>query len=276
MWGKREAVIERKVRQSERITLALPIHVMGSSLFGDSFRCAGWTEIVSQNGARIRLKQNLASEQEITVRCLETAMEATARVVGRVVGKSKQNVYGIAFLNPGTHPWGITFPPRGDSAGAVGRIVLECLECQSRELVYLDGFELEVLESNQVLSRFCRPCADSTLWKKSFEPLSSSETGAETSPENWQDHRRGVRREVRTIACIRSREHGEELVRVRNVSRSGLCFEGRRAYEVEWVIEVAIPFSSGGGNIFLPARIARIESLSPGEITLFGVEYTRG
>ncbi len=275
MWGKKEAVIERKVRQSDRISLALPIQVTGSNLFGDVFLCEGWTEVVSQNGARIRLKQNLAPDQEITVRCMETNQEAAARVVGRVNGKSKQNVYGIILLTPETHPWGINFPPRGDSAGAVGRIVLECLACHTRELVYLDGFELEVLESSDTLSRFCRRCTDPTMWKKSFDPPTVLQPETETSPENGQERRREARREMRTVACIRSREFGDDLVKVRNVSRNGLCFEGHRDYEKDWKIEVAIPFSSGGGNIFLPARIARVLNIPSGSHTLFGVEYIR-
>ncbi len=275
MWGKKEAVVEHKPRQSERITLALPIQVTGSNLFGDVFMCEGWTEVVSQNGARIRLTQNLAPEQEITIRCLETGNEAAARVVGRLNTKSKGNVYGIMLLNPIIHPWGINFPPRGDSAGAVGRIVLECLACHTRELAYLDGFELEVLESNNSLSRFCKRCTDSTMWRKSFEPLPAPEPEADDSRGDGPERRREARREVRTVACIKSREYGEELVKVRNVSRSGLCFEGQRSYEKDWRIEVAIPYSSGGGNIFLPARIARVQLVPSGSISLFGVEYVR-
>ena len=99
MWGKKEIVIEHTARLSERISLALPVQVTGSNLFGDVFLCDGWTEVVSQNGARIRLKQNLAPDQEITVLCMETGKEAVARVVGRVSTKSKQNVYGIMLLS---------------------------------------------------------------------------------------------------------------------------------------------------------------------------------
>jgi PilZ domain len=275
LWGKKEIVIEHTARQSDRISLALPIRLTGSNLFGDVFMYEGWTEVVSQNGARIRLKQTLAPDQEVTVFCVETGKEAVARVVGRVSSKSKQNVYGIMLLNSGAHPWGINFPPRGDSAGAVGRIVLECLACHARELAYLDGFELEVLESSESLSRFCRRCTDSTMWRKSFEPVPSRPEDDETSTGDTQERRKDARRGVRTVACIRSREYGEDLVKVRNVSRSGLCFEGHRPYEKDWKIEVAIPFSSGGGNIFLPARIARVQDVRTGSVTLYGVEYIR-
>lgn len=274
MWGRREAVIEQRGRQSERISLALPVEVIGNNLFGDIFLCEGWTEVVSQTGARVRLKQNLAPDQEITLRCLETGKEASARVVARVNGKSKQNVYGIMLLEPEAQPWGINFPPRGDSAGSVGRIVLECLTCRTRELVYLDGFELEVLESSETLSRFCRRCADACLWRKSYEALPGVADDPESSDRSGQEDRRDPRRDVRTIACIQNGE-GEELVRVRNVSRSGLCFEGRRPYPKDSQIEIAIPYSSGGGNIFLPARIARVQGLPTGAVTLYGAEYVR-
>ena len=275
MWGKKEVIVEHKPRQSDRVTLALQIQVTGNNLFGDVFLCQGWTEVVSQHGARIRLAQNLVPEQEITVRCFETGKESVARVVGRINGKSKQQVYGVMLLDPESPPWGISFPQRGDSAGAVGRIILECLACHTRELAYLDGFELEVLESNESLSRYCKRCSDSSLWRKSYEPLALPQAGPESGSGNGHEKRREARRDVRIIACIQSREFGEELVKVRNVSRSGLCFEGHHTYEKDWAIEVAIPYSSGGGNIFLPARIARVQPESSGALTLYGVVYVR-
>jgi len=275
LWGKKEVVIEQKARQSERVTLSIPIQVTGSNLFGDVFLCDGWTEVVSQNGARIVLPQTLAPDQEITIRCAETGKEAVARVVGRVIRKSKENAYGVMLLDPEAQPWGFNFPPRVGSAGAVGRIVLECLACHAREVAYLDGFELEVLESNESLSRYCKRCIDSSLWKKSFEPLPPSQAGPASDSNNGHEKRREARRDVRIIACIQSREFGKELVKVRNVSRSGLCFEGHHTYEKDWTIEVAIPYSSGGGNIFLPARIARVQPVSTGALTLYGVEYMR-
>ena len=84
-----------------------------------------------------------------------------------------------------------------------------------------------------------------------------------------------MRRDLKVIACIRSREFGEDLVRARNVSRSGLCFESRRSYEKDWEIHAAIPYSSGGGNIFLPAKIVRVQRLTHDVLNLYGVTYVR-
>ena len=279
----------RRSRQGDRISVALSIQVTGTNLFGDVFLCEGQTELVSRHGAKILLRQKLVPDQEITVRCLETGKEAAARVVGRINGKQKQNSYGISLLGSEGALWGINFPPRGDSAAAVARTILECLACHTRELAYLDGFELEVLESNGDLSRYCRRCRDSTIWKKPFGSVSAAPSSSTAAPssstaapssstaaaEKGEEKRREARRDLRVIACIRSREFGEDLAKARNVSRSGLCFESRRAYEKDWEVEVAIPYSSGGGNIFLPARIVRVQPLTHEDLNLCGVTYVR-
>lgn len=292
MWGKKQAVKERKehkVRQSERVSLALPIEISGKDFFGDPFQCEGSTEVISQHGARIRLARKLAPGQGITIRCAESEKKATARVVagvngksnGHANGKSKDYVYGVMIEDPHLHPWGINFPPRGDSAGAVGRIILECLSCHTRDLGYLDGFELEVLESNGTVSRFCRRCLETSVWKKSFDslpPVSAARKGApknENGNGHTRERRRQSRHEVRIIACVRTQQSGIELVKVRNVSRIGLCFEGHRTYEMGLEIQIAIPYSSGGGNVFVPAKIARLQPVSSGGFTLYGVEYMR-
>lgn len=285
MWRKKEVTKQYKVRQSERVSLALPIQIAGKGFFGDPFQCEGHTEEVSQHGARIRLAQKLSPDQQITITCPDTGKKGVARVVasvnGKSNGKSKENVYGVTLLDPQAHPWGINFPQRGDSAGAVGRIVMECMVCQTRELAYLDGFELEVLESNETVSRFCKHCLETSMWKKSFEPLPAVPTDHQDARKNGngngrgRERRRQVRHNVRVLACIRSDQFGEELVKVRNLSRSGLCFEGRRQYEKGSEIQVAIPYASGGGNIFVPGKVARLQPVLPGSLKLYGIEYVR-
>lgn len=270
--------------------MALSIQVAGTNLFGDVFHYEGQTELVSGQGAKILLRQKLSQNQEIIVRCLETGKEAAARVVGRVNGKEKQNSYGIVLLGSEDCLWGFSFPPQVDLAGAVGRTILECTACHKKELAYLDGFELEVLESNRILPRYCRKCRDSTTWKNPFdqdpataEPSSSTpELSAHAnppssapSPGKVQEQRREARVDLRVTACIRSREFGEHLVKVRNVSRSGLCYESHNAYQKGHGIEVAIPYSSGGGNVFLPAQIVRVQPLSRDDLYLCGAEYVR-
>lgn len=287
MWNKEESIREYRIRECERVSLALRIQITGKNFFGDTSQCDGRTEEVSQHGATIRLAQKLAPGQQVVVRCTDTGEQAAARVVARVYqtsggkpnGKLKEFSYGVAFLNSQAPPWGIAFPPRGDAAGAIGRIVLECMACHHRELAYLDGFELEVLESNETVSRYCRRCLDTSVWMKSFDSLPAAGSGGETDPSN--ENRRGperrhhARHNARVIACIRRITLAEELVKVRNVSRIGLCFESRHEYEESAEIQIAVPYASGGGNVFVPGQIVRLEPVIQKGLTLYGVEYRR-
>ena len=85
------------------------------------------------------------------------------------------------------------------------------------------------------------------------------------------EKRRHPRKEVKLLACIRQsgREH---VVDCDDVSRGGFCFKGYRKYVVDMEIDVAMPYTRGGGNIFLPARIAHCKAGAAG-VFKCGVAY---
>jgi hypothetical protein len=264
-------------RRSDRIALQLPIRVAGTDAMGASFVHETRTLVISRHGARILLPRKLVPDQEVNVHCLATGQECDARVVGQIGEELDGYYYGVSFLNPDANPWGIEFPALDPSGQAVGRIVLQCLACQTHEVAHLDEFEIEVLEANSALTRYCMRCTQSTLWRKSEAPSAAHPVSAPapaTEPESLEK-RREPRRELRVRACIHSVEFSEEIVWTRNISRGGLCFETPRRYAQGWKIEVAVPYSPGGGNIFLPARIARIQRIQASGLTLCGVSYIR-
>ncbi len=264
------------VRRSDRIALQLPIRVAGTDAMGASFVDEAKTVVIARHGARILSPRKLVPDQEISVRCLTTGLEGDARVVGQIGEELDGYYYGISFLNPEANPWGIEFPPLGGPGEVVGRVVLQCLACQTLEVAHLDEFEIEVLEANRALTRYCMRCTQSTLWKKSAdEPTAPPPAAAPVQEAESREKRREPRRELRVQACIRSVEFGDEVVWTRNISRGGLCFESRYHYAQGWKIEVAVPYSPGGGNIFLPARIARTQALRQGDVVLCGVSYLR-
>jgi hypothetical protein len=217
--------------------------------------------------------RKLAPQQELTIKCLETGREADVRIVGQIEAGSQGYTYGVSLIDPEINPWGIEFPPIAESEHAIGRAVMECLACHTREVMYLDDFELEVLEANQRLSRHCKRCSDASVWKKSFtEVAPEPEPTASGPPPEPREKRREPRRPLRVNACVRSVEFGDDMVMTRNVSRGGLCFQSTKRYSKAWKIEAAVPYSKGGGNIFLAGHIVWTESL-PGEVLLYGVEY---
>ncbi len=263
-------------RRSDRINLTIPIRVAGTDAVGYSFVDDARTVVVTRHGAKILAARKLAPDQEVSIHCVLTGLEVDARVLGQIGEEVDGYYYGVSFLDDSANPWGIQFPALETGKVAVGRAVLECVGCKTREVAYLDEFEVEVLEANSSITRYCMRCTESTLWKKSkVETVTAEPEVEEAEAETGQEKRREPRRELRVRACIRSQEFGDEIVWTRNVSRGGLCFESLRRYAAHWKVDVSIPYSPGGGNIFLPARIARVQGMTASDVVLCGVAYIR-
>ncbi len=261
-------------RRSERVWTLLTIGIAGEDGTGRAFVEEARTAAVSRHGAMIVTDRKLFPNQEISVRCVRTGKEASARVVGTIRREPAQSFYGIELQGDAAGFWGIEFPPPGDPETTVGRILLQCGVCKTQEVTYLNDFELEVLEANESLSRRCRRCGDATTWKKIGVGVAQAPAAAKPG-RTGSEMRKEPRRELRVAACIRCHQFGtEDLVDTRNVSRGGLCFASTRVYAPGWSVEVAVPYSSGGGNIFLAGRIARAQYLPNEKVKLYGVAYT--
>jgi len=264
-------------RSSDRVSLELTIEILATDAAGREFFDEGRTILVSRHGAKILFGRKLVPHQEITIRCIDSGQEAVGRVVGQTGGGPEEGYqYGILLTDPDANPWGIDFPVKAEPEDAVGRTVMECMACHKRELAYLDEYELEVLEANRSLSRFCSRCSDTTVWKKSFGEAPEAEAPSPPLPPPTQEKRHDPRHELRVQVCIRSPQLGEEIVTTRNVSRGGVGFESPKQYAVGSLVEVAVPYSQGGGNIFVPGKVAHSRSLPSGQGNMYGVAYTRG
>ena len=134
---------------NEHVEIKIPVEVAGIDCLGLQFFDRTHTLMVSRNGGKIVLERMVAPEQEVTIRCSTNGLEAEARVLGQTEKIGATYSYVVKFLDEKTHIWDITFPPPGDSAGAISCVLLECIGCQSREVVYLDHFELQVLEADR-------------------------------------------------------------------------------------------------------------------------------
>lgn len=244
------------------------------------------TLVLSRHGAKILLKRLLVPHQEVSIRCFETRKETDARIVGQIGKSSEGNFYGVEFLDPNVNVWDIEFPPLSESEKAVARVLLECVRCHTRELTYLNEFEAEVFEANRCLSRSCKRCTDTSVWKQSGAqpsaeqialpvPASASPAPPAATPVRSQNERKEVRVGIEMTACLRHPQLGEEVIATENVSRSGFAFKSPKYYGANAVVEVAIPYSRGAGNIFTPARIEHIEELPAEGLTRYGVSYIR-
>jgi len=269
-------------RRSDRIAIELRIVVSGTDAIGHTFMEEAQTLVITRHGAKIALNRKLVPDLELCVRCLGSGREADVRVVGQIGEGPEGQYYGVEIIDPDIDLWGIEFPPPTNSERAVGRVLLECVRCHTRELAYLNEFEAEVFEANQLLSRSCKRCRDMSLWRLSAAKAPSEELPPEYEmlprrplppPVRTKNERKQVRIGLQMKACIRSAEFGEDIVTTGDVSRGGFSFKSSRRYEVGNVVEACLPYSPGAGNIFAPARIAHAKALPEEGVYLYGAAY---
>lgn len=270
----------KNTRRSDRVSVELPVVVTGTDAMGEGFLEQTRTILVGRHGAKIVLARKLVPDQEINIRCLKTAIESDARIVGQMGSEGANYYYGLELLDASPNLWGIEFPERSESEAAVGRVLLECVRCHSQELAYLDEFEVEVLEANHNLSRHCRRCTDTSVWKKA-----APRKGAELPPAppglrphedkalRTRNERKHVRLELKVEVCIRHPQLGEEVATTVNVSRGGFRFKSSKGYGEGWVIESALPYAKDGANIFTPARIVYVGEAGGENAYVYGVMY---
>jgi hypothetical protein len=75
-------------------------------------------------------------------------------------------------------------------------------------------------------------------------------------------------------ACIRDPQGWEEIVKTENISRGGLRFKSQKYYSEDWVLEVALPYSHGGANIFSAAKVKHIGDAAGAAERVYGLAYT--
>jgi hypothetical protein len=262
-------------RRSDRIELELRIMVSGTDAQGQDFMEETYTTIVGRHGAKIVFGRSLVPDQELVIRCEGSGRETDAWVVGYVGQDAEGKYYSIKFLDPVVDVWGIEFPPLAESDGAVERVLLECVHCRGRELTYLDEFEAEVFETNHHLFRSCKHCGDRTTWRRSAGPAAVAPTaGAAPLPATpTQNKRKHPRMSLNVRACVRSPQFGEEMVSTVNISRGGVAFKSSRGYSAGMTVQVSVPYSPEGANIFTAARVARITDLPQESMKIIGLAY---
>ncbi len=270
-----------KQRRSDRITVQMPLVVSGVDVMGETFTDPAQAIVIARYGAKILCRRKLAPQLEISVRSLMTSEDAEARVVGCVLENPQGSHYGIEFLDPETSIWGVDFPPYEPNETAVGRVLLECVRCKRREIVKLNELQAEVLERSRSLWRDCKRCSEPTLWKeawlKAHEDLPEPEEahgGKPEPPKRTRDDRKHSRLEIQMEALVRDPQAWEEVVKTMDVSRGGFRFKSRKRYDLDWNIEVALPRSMAGANIYSAAKIKFVGDNPGEEEKTYGVAYT--
>ena len=273
----------RSNRRSDRISISLPLEATGLDAENRPFIDSAATIVVNRHGALIAIKRPLRIGEIIRVsRQLfdGSRREAEVRVVAFEKDSSGEPAYGIAFVDSTLDFWGIEFPSAAQSVDAVVRLLVECAHCGSQELAYLNSRELKEFEANRLFARNCRTCQSPTIWKQPMESLRHATTpdsrrAGPITDEATSPERETTRYHTRLTACVREHMGAEEMAVCENVSRQGIAFRSRRKYDEGSQLEVAVPYTPGTANVFIPATVVHVRALPAAGLYRHGARYLR-
>jgi hypothetical protein len=272
-------------RSTDRVALVIQIRIFGADVEGRAFSEEARTLEVSRQGAMILANRNLTPQEEILIRRERTGKEAPAQIVGQVRKEADGFVYGVRLLDPSVNLWEINFVPLSETERGVGRTLLECAKCQLRKVVDLEEFEAEVYYANRYIYHTCNRCRESTIWKETaHEPTEREPVGPPPPPAPTPEPAPAPRSEIvrqhnrincKLKACIRFKHDDEEVLEVDDVSRGGCGFTTYKYLPPGTTIEVALPYSPGMANIFVPAEIVRRRHIPEQYMYQYGAAYIK-
>jgi hypothetical protein len=89
-------------------------------------------------------------------------------------------------------------------------------------------------------------------------------------PKNRRGHQRAV---MSLTACVRQPGRGEEIVTAAYVSKSGMRFLSKMDYSIFAWVEVAIPYTPGGTNIFTSGHVVRARVSNTSGYKEYAIRY---
>src|SRR6266567_8880061 len=274
------SILSDGLRQSDRISLRMPVEAAWATAAGATFTQAVETLLVSRNGGVLRFTEKLEAGQELHLRrSLEGDQWKNTRA--RVVAEIDQDVngflYAIHILEPRNDFWDIDFPSPHKGEEALARLLMECSFCQRREVVYLNELQLKSFEIRKCVARHCRVCDSPSIWIESLSELHGPDNGASgpTVEERLIPRRKRTRIKARVLACIRRRGFQEEIAVCEDLSKGGLSFRSRNQYPEGSRVEVAVPFTPGTGAIFVPIRIVFSQAIPTAGLHRHGAAYIK-
>jgi hypothetical protein len=267
------------LRQSDRISLRMPVEVAWATAQGATFSQTVETLLVSRNGGVLRLTERLEAGQELHLRRHiegDQWKHTRARVVAEIDQDANSFLYAIHILEPRCDFWDIEFPSLHKAEEALARLLMECSFCQRREVVYLNEMQLKSFEVRRCVARHCRHCESPSIWIESLSEGAALEgDGTHPTEERVVPRRNRTRVKARVLACIRRRGFAEEVVVCEDLSKGGISFRSRNQYPEGTRVEVAVPFTPGTGAIFVPIRIVFSQAIPTAGLHRHGAAYIK-
>jgi len=100
------------LRRSSRITISIPVEVLGQSSDGQEIRAAATTKYVNRHGALLLADRAFPLDAEVTVRLPHLEREQRCKVVWVSTERDANGRSGVGIqLERSENFWGVQFPP---------------------------------------------------------------------------------------------------------------------------------------------------------------------
>lgn len=271
----------------ERVRLRLRIEARGTDANGQTFEHRGSTIEIHREGALVELPTaagTIVPGQTFTVRrqhSEDECLEARARVLGLVESPDNTRLYNVELMPGDEEFWAIEFPSTSGTVQAVACMLLECCFCRRRDVVYVNDRDMLCFNTQRGIARRCDSCERPTIWIQTLdEDTQAPASGASGfqligQPAQTHDRQATPRFRTRLTACVRAAGSELELAVCENMSRGGLCFRARRRFAENDILEVAVPYTKGAANIFVPARVIYVQEVPSAGLHRHGAAYLR-
>jgi hypothetical protein len=268
------------LRQSDRVTLRVPLEASLVDGSGMIRRFPAQTLLVSRNGGVLRMQDALSAGQELTLRRAiegDGIKAVRARIVAEIDREPEGFLYAVHILEPRADFWDIEFPPPHQAEEALARLLMECGFCQRREVIYLNELELRSFEARKCIARICRMCDAPAIWIEAQSDFCQSSLPSSRGEvdEHVLPRRNRTRVKARVLACIRRRGFQEEVAVCEDLSKGGIAFRSRNQYPEGSRAEVAVPFTPGSSAIFVPIRIVFSQAIPSAGLFRHGAAYLK-
>ena len=102
----------RDLRRSSRITISIPVEVLGQDTDGEKIRAAATTKYVNRHGALLLAERAFPLDTEVTVQIPHLEREQQCRVVWVSTERDENGRSGLGIqLEQAENFWGVQFPP---------------------------------------------------------------------------------------------------------------------------------------------------------------------
>jgi len=277
--------VRKEQRSTERLSLSIPIRVIGIARSIGDFSEDTRTTLVNQTGARIIMNHQVAPGDTLRIINLENHTEADFRVVGPTKTDAPWPAeVAVECIEADRNVWGIKFSPPLPQGGNGSGGLLVCRVCQQQVFWALTFTEIDVLDSTGQIPGECNRCGKSTYWTygdttrrpRQFNPSEPTEPPPPAEDAIKKEEKRVDKRlGMKVPVLVRTRSGQVEVSRTENLSKKGLAVNLSLELTVGETVTVICPYEESGPRIEQKAEVRRRPIYGFGGRRVYGLRIIR-